>query len=285
MQGKRGGSEVRKVLTVWIALFLVISAVSVAVLVYSSISLLNGKTNALKEDVAKQTGDYYKNALDATLDFVNTHPGVLVGKELWDTDPNTQLDRATTLEFMRELLKTSFNAEYVVYAVNKNSGWVVEATPEGVDLPGLPETYTEGFQVIHGLERDGDTFISLSKNTDYPFTGQNGQTTDKQYIYSLVDITKQTDAITALYQDSRNQLLWSQLIISLILLLLSLILAPLGIAWAVRKYVAAPILELDDLSKRIIEGTLEDDVEVDEASSFADIQQLLHGAQELLRNI
>jgi methyl-accepting chemotaxis protein len=285
MQGKRGGSEVRKVLTVWIVLFLVISAVSVAVLVYSSISLLNGKTNALKEDVAEQTGDYYRNALDTTLDFVNTHPGVLVGKELWDTDPNTQLDLPVTLEFMRELLRTSFNAEYVVYAVNKNGSWVVEATPKGVDLAGLPQTYTEGFRIIHGLKRDGDTFIGLGKNTDYPFTGQDGLTTDKQYIYSLVDITEQTDAITALYQDSRSQLLWSQLIISLILLLLSLILAPLGIAWAVRKYVAAPILEMDDLSKQIIEGTLQGEVEVDEASSFADIQRLLRGAQELLRNI
>jgi HAMP domain-containing protein len=277
MQGRRGGSEVRKVLIVWVVLFLVISAVSVAVLVYSSISLLNGKTQALKEDVAKQTGDYYKNALDSTLEYVSNNPGVLVGQELWDPDPNAPINREQTLERMRGLLKTSFNADYVAYITDGKVKYTTEASNV---LPGMPDSYSEGYRVIHGLERDGDTYISLCKKTDYPLIGP-----EDQYIFTLVNITRQTDAITALYQDSRSQLLWSQLIISLILLLLSMIFAPLGIAWAVRKYVAAPILELDDLSKQIIEGTLQGEVEVDEASSFADIQRLLRGAQELLRNI
>ncbi len=283
MQSGHKGSEVRNVLIVWVVLFLVISAVSVALLVYSSISLLNRKTEDLKDDVARQTGVYYRNALDTTLDYVNTNPGVMVGQELWDPDPdNPDINRSATMERMRNLLKTSFNAEYVVYAVDDDGKWVLHATPEGVNLPGLPADYTEGYRVIHGLEREGDTFVSLSKQTDYPFLGPEGQTVEEQYIYTLVDITEQTDAITALYEDSRGQLLWSQLIIAAILLLLSLVLAPLGIAWAVRRYVAAPVLNLDKLSQGVMDGSLEEEVEVDEGSSFADIQRLLRDAQDVL---
>lgn len=280
------GSEVRSVLVVWVVLFLVISAVSVTLLVYSSISLLNRKTEDLKEDVARQTGVYYRNALDTTLDYVNTNPGVMVGQELWDPDPdNPDINRSATMERMRNLLRTSFNAEYVVYAVDDGGRWVLHATPEGGNMPGLPAAYKEGYWVIHDLEREDDTYIALSKKTDYPFLGPDGQTIEEQYIYTLVDITEQTDAITTLYTDSRSALLWSQLIIAAILLLLSLVLAPLGIAWAVRKYVAAPVLELDKLSQDVMDGSLQAEVRVDEGSSFADIQRLLRGAQDVLRRM
>ncbi len=273
----RNGQEVRKVLIFWVVLFLVISTVSVAVLVYSSISLLNGKTEALKDDVATQTADYYLNALESTVDYGLSNPGVLIGRELWDPDPDAPIDRAQTLQRMRDLLKTSFNAEYVAYVTDQK---VQASTEDTTELPWLPDTFTEGYVVLHDLVREGDTYISLSKKTDYPFVGPQDQ-----YIYTVVDITRQTDAITALYQDSRSQLLWSQLIISLVLLILSLILAPVGIAWAVRKYVAAPILVLDKLSSKIMNGTMEEDVRVDEASSFADMQHLLAGAQKLLRKV
>ncbi len=277
MKGGRKGHEVRMVLVVWVALFLIISAVSVAVLVYSSIYLLNGKTEALKEDVARQTGDYYKNALDSTIDFIYSNPPVTIGQELWDPDPNATINREQTVERMLMLMKTSFNAEYMAYINNQK---VKASTEAGNVLPGLPETYTDGYRILHDLKRDGDTYISLCKKTDYPFVGP-----EDQYVYTLVDITEQTDAITVLYQDSRSQLLWSQLIIALMLLVLSIILAPLVVAWAVRKYVSAPILELDELSKQIMEGTLEKDVAVDETSSFGNIQRLLARAQELLRSI
>jgi hypothetical protein len=277
MQGGRKGHEVRNVLIVWVLLFLVISAVSVALLVYSSISLLNRKTAALKADVVEQTADYYLNAFDSTLDFVQTNPGVLVGQELWDPDPEAPIDREQTLERMRVLLKISFNADYVAYVTD---GEVRYSTAYDGGLPGLPEAYADGYRVIHDLKQGGDTYLALCKHTDYPFIGP-----EDQFIYTLVDITRQTDAITALYENSRSQLLWSQLIVGLILLLLSIILAPLGIAWAVRRYVAAPILELDKLSQGVMDGSLQEEVEVDEESSFADMQRLLRGAQDVLKQM
>lgn len=276
--GARQGSEVRKVLAFWIVLFFAVSAISVAVLVYSSISLMNGKTDDLKEDVVRQTADYYRAALDRVTDYTLESVGnVLVGRELWDPDPGAPLDRLGTLERMRNLLKYSYNSEYVAYVTD---GRVLYSTEGSVELPGLPGEYADGYKTLHDLEQPGDTFISLCKKTDYPVIGP-----EDQYVYTIVDITTQTEAIDELYEDSRSQLLRSQLIISLVLLVLSALLAAFGIGWAVRRFVAAPIQRLDELSSRVMDGSLQEDVVVDEDSSFADIQRLLKAGQELLRRM
>ena len=276
--GGRRGSEVRKVLAFWIVLFFAISAISVAVLVFSSISLMNNKTNDLKEDVARQTADYYRAALDRVTDYTLGSVGsVLVGQELWDPDPNAAIDRLGTMERMRNLLKYSYNSEYVAYVTD---GQVKYSTEGSAELPGLPAEYAEGYTILHDVESPGDTYISLCKKTDYPIIGP-----EDQYVYTIVDITTQTEAINELYEDSSSELLWSQLIISLILLVLSALLAAFGIGWAVQKFVAAPVRRLDELSSQVMDGSLQEDVVVDENSSFADIQRLLKQGQELLRRM
>ncbi len=276
--GGKGGSEVRKVLVFWIVLFFAISAVSVAALVVTSISLMNNKTNDLKEGVVTQTAGYYRNALNSTLDYVfKSTADALVGQALWDPDPNAPIDRQVTMERMQNLLKYSYNAEYSAYINNQEVAYSTEGT---ADLPGLPEEYEEGYAILHELDGQEGTYISLCKKTDYPIIGP-----EDQYVYTVVDITDQTDAITELYEDSRSQLLWSQLIVALILLVLSALLAAFGIGWAVQKYVAAPVRELDELSARVMDGSLAEDVAVDEGSSFADIQRLLKQGQELLRQM
>ena len=277
-QTRGGGSEVRKVLVFWIILFSVISAVSVAALVATSIAMMNSKTNALKESVVEQTADYYEQALDSTFDYVLASAAdALVGQALWDPDPNAPIDRAKTMERMRNLLKYSYNAEYVAYI---NDQEVAYSTEETADLPGLPEQYAEGYTILRSFDGEEGTYIGLCKKTDYPFIGP-----EDQYVYTVVDITTQTDAIAGLYEDSRSALLWSQLIVAFILLVLSALLAAFGIGWAVQRYVAAPVRELDELSSKVMEGSLEEDVTVDESSSFADIQRLLRQGQELLRQM
>ncbi len=274
----KGGSEVRKVLFFWIVLFFAISAISVAVLVFSSISLMNGKTNALKQDVVRQTADYYRLALDKVTETTMKSVGnVQVGQELWNPDPNASIDRLGTLERMRILLKNSYNADYAAYITD---GQVKYSTEGSAELPGLPKEYAEGYTIMHDVESPGDTYIGLCKKTDYPIIGP-----EDQYIYTIVNITTQADAITNLYQDSRSQLLWSQLIIALILLVLSALLAAFGIGWAVLKYVAAPVRRLDELSSQVMDGSLKEDVVVDEDSSFSGIQRLLKQGQELLRKM
>lgn len=62
-------------------------------------------------------------------------------------------------------------------------------------------------------------------------------------------------------------------------------LSPLAMAWATKKYITRPILELDAISERLMEGELDAEIVVDEKSSFADIQRLLIRARELLRSM
>ena len=274
----RGGSEVRKVLVFWIVLFFVISAVSVAALVATSIAMMNSKTNDLKQDVVRQTADYYCRALDNVADYtMNSVGNILVGQELWDPDPNAPIDRIVTMERMQNLLKYSYNAAYSTYINDQEVAYSTEGT---ANLPGLPGEYSDGYATLHDVEQQGDTYVALCKKTDYPIIGP-----EDQYVYTIVDITDQIDAIEQLYEDSRSALLWSQLIVAFILLVLSALLAAFGISWAVQKYVAAPVRELDELSSRVMDGSLEEDVAVDEGSSFADIQRLLRQAQGLLRQM
>ena len=267
----------RKVLVFWIVVFFVISAVSVTALVATSIVMMNSKTNDLKQDVVRQTAEFYKKAQNSTMDYVLKSGGNLViGQSIWDPDPNAPFDRARTMEDLRNLLKASYDAEYVVYAFDQKPVYSTEGT---TDLPGLPEEYTEGYTILHDLDGEEGTYIALCKKTDYPIYPED------QYAYSVMDITDQADAINQLYEDSLSQLLVSQLIVALILLVLSALLAAFGIGWAVQRFVAAPVRELDELSGKVMDGSLEVDVVVDEGSSFADIQRLLRQAQELLRQM
>jgi hypothetical protein len=72
---------------------------SVGVLVFTSISLMSSKTNELKQDVVKQTADYYRSALEEVTDYTLSSVGnILVGQELWDPDPAAPLDRLGTME-------------------------------------------------------------------------------------------------------------------------------------------------------------------------------------------
>ncbi len=67
--------------------------------------------------------------------------------------------------------------------------------------------------------------------------------------------------------------------------MLCLVLSPLAMAWATMHYITRPILELDAISERLIEGDLGVEIEVDEKSSFADIQRLLVRARDLLKSM
>ncbi len=60
-----------------------------------------------------------------------------------------------------------------------------------------------------------------------------------------------------LYQSGSSSLLTSQLWLSLIFLALCLVLSPLAMAWATMHYITRPILELDAVSERLIEGDLD----------------------------
>ncbi len=56
-------------------------------------------------------------------------------------------------------------------------------------------------------------------------------------------------------------------------------------AWATMHYITRPILELDAVSEKLMEGDLDMEIEVDEKSSFADIQRLLVKARDLLKSM
>jgi methyl-accepting chemotaxis protein len=143
----------------------------------------------------------------------------------------------------------------------------------------LPTSIGDPVTIYQDYYRPGDLVIVLMNPSDYPGFG------DDQFAYFVIDITKQAGVLDDLYRTGSSSLLKGQLLLSLIFLLLCLVLSPLAMAWATRKYITRPILELDAISARLMEGDLEVEIAVDEKSSFADIQRLLVRARDLLKSM
>jgi HAMP domain-containing protein len=271
--------EVNKVIAVWAAITTLLFLASTIIMLVTSIAMTNTKTNEILTNVDREMADYYSSAYDSINSYTKTNPDVYVGNELWN--PNAPIDREATIERLANLVRVTFNCDAAVaYVEPASGGKYFTAVREGVELKKpLPTSVGDPVTIYHGYYRPGDLVMVLMNSTDYPGFGAD------QFAYYVIDITKQAGVLDDLYQSGSGSLLKSQLLLSLLFLLLCLALSPLAMAWATRKYITRPILELDAISARLMEGDLDIEIAVDEKSSFADIQRLLIRAQELLKSM
>lgn len=271
--------EVNKVIAVWALITTLLFLVSTVVLLLASIAMMNSRTDDMVRNVDREMAGYYSSCYDSIVGYSKANTGVYVGSDIWD--PNFAGDREASIQHLTILLKYAFNCDADVTNLgtppgNKN----LISVEEGVELKEpLPTALGDPVTIYENYYQQGDLVIMMMNPVNYPGYGEN------QFEYYIVNVTPQANALEGLYREGASSLLKGQLRLSLLFLLLCLALSPLAMAWATRKYVTRPILELDELSSRLMEGELDEDIVVDEKSAFADIQRLLVRAQELLRSI
>ncbi|MDY6793761.1 MAG: hypothetical protein SWK76_00550 [Actinomycetota bacterium] len=91
----------------------------------------------------------------------------------------------------------------------------------------------------------------------------------------IVDKTGEPADIEVYFEDQRNDMIVRLSIGAALASILSLLLTTFGLRYFTRKYVVTPIDELIRMTEEIVAGTFEGDVEVDEESAYAALQELL----------
>ena len=98
----------------------------------------------------------------------------------------------------------------------------------------------------------------------------------------LIDRTEEIEAIDAIYEDEKSDLVARQVIIGVVAVALAKLLSMLGVRLLARRYITGPIEELASASHRIMQGEFDGDVQVVEDSDYADIQRLLQSGKVLM---
>ena len=270
-------SAANKVMAVWAGVTALIFLASTVILLLTSIALMNSKAGAILNDVDKEMAAYYARCYDSIIDYTLTHPSVYVGSELWD--PEAAIDREASIERLAHLIRAVFDCDATVTHIDPDgTGKYFAAVKEGKRLKEpKPDRLGDSITIVNDYYERGDLVMVMMNVSDFPGMGEN------QFTYYVVDVTPQADVLEGLYDSGSSSLLHSQLWLSLLFMILCLALSPLAMAWATMRYITRPILELDAVSERLMEGDLDVEITVDEKSSFADIQRLLVLAQDLLR--
>ncbi len=273
--------ETNQVIAVWALVTTIIFLVATVALLVTSIVLVNNKTDAILDNVNREMAGYWSGANDSIIDYAWSHPSVYIGKELWD--PNVEMDRLQVIERLVEMIRYTYNCDSTVAFIRDpatGEGRYFTSVKEGEELKQpLPSEMGAPVTIYEDYYTEGDLVIVLENRTAYPGFGSD------QFDYFVVDVTPQADVLGDLYESGSSSLLTSQLWLSLLFLALCLLLSPLAMAWATRRFITRPIIELDGISARLMEGELDEEIVVDEKSSFADIQRLLKRAQEVLRSM
>jgi methyl-accepting chemotaxis protein len=269
--------EVNMVILVWAAVTTLLFLASTVIMLVTSISMMNGKADTILTNVDREMADYYSSAYDSVTDYAKSNAGVYVGGEIWN--PDSSVNREQSISSLTEMLRYAFNGDAAVgYVATPEGGKYFTSVKEGVELKEKPAHIGDPITIYKDYYREGDLVMVNMNQSSYP-----GYT--EQFAYYVIDITPQAQVLDDLYQTGSSSLLKGQLLLSLLFLLLCLVLSPLAMAWATRKYITRPILELDAVSEKLMEGDLDVEITVDEKSAFADIQRLLVRAQELLKTM
>ena len=271
--------EISKVMGVWTAVTILVFLTSTVILLVVSIALTNSKTEEILNNVDQEMAGYYSRCYDSIVGYALSGSDIYVGGDLWD--PNATVDREASRKRLVEFVRYTFDADSsVAYIEVGGVGKFFTSVKNGAELKEpLLEEMGDPINIYEDYYSPGDLVILNMERSEYPGFGED------QFAYYVVNVTPQADVLEGLYQEGTSSLLTSQLLLSLVFLLLCLALSPLAMAWATMRYVTRPILELDALSDRLMEGELDVEVTVDERSAFADIQRLLVWAQELLRSM
>lgn len=270
--------EVKKVMALWAVVITAMFLLSTVAILVFSISVMNSKSDAIVGQVSEEMAAYYNGAYDSLTKSSLGGSDAYIGRAVFD--PDADIDRDMAMQGLATTMKSCFNgAAVVLYLEKDGEGTYVSSVNDGLTLDYWPEEMGEPYAVMHDFFSPGDTVLVGMNETGYATYG------DGQFAYYAIDLTPQVGVLEGLYQDASGSLLTVQLILLFAFLALAIVVSSFTMAWGVRKYITRPILELDAMSNRIIEGDLDFEITPDESSGFAVIQRLLKKAQELLQSM
>ncbi len=277
---KSRGNEMRSFLIAASALVGVLIVVIVAMTTFISVRTIdNEQAKARQKDVdgiVQQAKD-----TTASLKEVQMDPRMLqfMSSEMIES-VMSGADPAKYVESTIFIMRAVGSAEYGAFVVNGQPYTVVAKSgldPDAYDVPTeMPES---GYTVITELNGKPGYYIEMfSSDIIAPTLGKD------QFSISVLDRTEQMAAIDEYYSNERSSLIKKELLFGLIGLVVALAICLVGLRLLTRHFITRPIEELQDVSRKLMEGTLgeDDEITVDENSDFADMQRLLQSGKLLL---
>lgn len=275
---KRGGREIRKVAIYWILFTGALCAVIVSVILIVSISIMNSKMDEIRDNVAEAMANYYSKAYDSDLSYVKASKNVFVSSDFYNAD--VERDRSSEIENMYGLLRATYDADMAAFVTRTEEGfeWIA-AEKRGAPLYSKKEALGDDVRVERNMHNEGDLILFVKADAFIP-----GYSKDSQALI-IADITEQALELEKLNKAGRKSLFGIHLAIIIIFSIIAAILTPIGLGYALERYITKPIVELDELSERIMGGSFYEKIQINSDSAFADMHILLKAAQDVLREI
>jgi HAMP domain-containing protein/competence protein ComGC len=273
----RGKHEMRRFLVLVSVLVVLLVIGVIAFTTWDAVSRINDAAEREKENVVQSQLDFYMESSEAS-SGLQMDPVITGSLNPSMMECFGQGDITPMLDFLTAIIRPMYTAEYVTYVYEGD----IESSSvdEGVDVSELPtsmpgETDEIHYEILDEFSEKEGYFISIDRPFNMP--GMPGA-----FMNLLIDRTEQIEAIDAVYDADKSDLITRQIIIGIIAIVLALLITTFGVYYLTKRYITGPIEAIADTSHQIMEGTFEGEVEVEEESDYADLQRLLQSGKKLL---
>lgn len=274
---EHGGHEMRNFLLLVSALVVVLIVAVILYTTFDSINRINQDAEREKDNVEQSLADFYVESTDASMGM-SRNPVIIASLSPTLMESMGEGNLTPMLDFLTALLKPVYTAEYVAYIFQGDI--MASSLGEGIEESDLPTTMPEESDEIQYEvlgEFNGEEGYFFSVYLPFSMPGIQGA-----FMNLLIDRTEQIEAIDAVYDAEKSDLITRQIIIGVVAIVVALLLTLLGVRYLARRYITGPIDRLAAVSHSIMEGTFEGEVEVEEGSDYADIQRLLQSGKTIL---
>lgn len=272
-----GGHEMKKFLLLVSILVVALMAAVIAYTTVDAMNRINNDAEREKQSVVQQLVDYFAESAGASA-VLAMDPAVTTAMSEEVMEEVERRNMQPLMQFISAVLRPLYLAEYVTIVFEGDI--LGESVKEGVgfddfqvSMPGDSEDVQ--YEILEEFDGEPGYYISVYYPYEAPGFGQG-------FFNFLLDRTEQIEAVDAVYDRERSNLITRQIIIGVVAIIVALLLTTIGVYYLARRYITGPIEKLADTSHRIMEGTFEGQVEVEEESDYVDIQRLLRSGKTIL---
>jgi hypothetical protein len=273
----RGKHEMRRFLVLVSVLVVLLVIGVIAFTTWDSVSRINDAAEREKGNVVQSQLDFYMESSEAS-SSLQMDPVIVASLNPSMMECFGQGDITPMLDFLTAIIRPMYTAEYVIYVYEGD----VESSSvdEDISVSELPtsmpgEADEIHYEILDEFSGEEGYFISIYRPFNMP--GMQGA-----FMNFLIDRTEEIEAIDAVYDEERSDLITRQIIIGIIAIVIALLITTFGVYYLTKRYITGPIEAIADTSHQIMEGTYEGEVEVDEESDYADLQRLLQSGKRIL---
>jgi hypothetical protein len=272
----RKGKEMRRYLISVTALVVALLLVVIVYTTIDSVRRINREMDKEKTRVVEQLVDYFTTTMQAlTATGQDTELMSVFREDL--ISPTDPAKRLVLLDFLTQMERKQFNADYLVYVSNGNV--ITKSVAPGLNITTFPSSLPDGndknYVILDELGGREGFFISVFAVA--PLVGYG-----EEFMNFSVDRTDQMSALEKEYTDAKSDLITRQIIIGVIILLLGGLISALGVRYLTKRDITGPIEEINRISDQIMEGSFEGEIEVNRDSDFASLQSLLSSGKKIL---